>query len=50
LPELDLIDSKAGKPVGIHKFIGHRPFDAFAYPDGELQMIQWATSGSPIAN
>ena len=25
LPEIDFIDDKAGKPVGIHKFIGRRP-------------------------
>jgi hypothetical protein len=24
LPEIDFIDDKAGKPVGIQKFIGHR--------------------------
>ncbi len=29
LPELDFIDDKAGKPVGIHKFIGRRPIAAF---------------------
>ena len=25
LPEIDFIDDKAGKPVGIHRFIGRRP-------------------------
>jgi hypothetical protein len=25
LPEIDFIDDKAGKPVGIQKFIGRRP-------------------------
>jgi hypothetical protein len=45
LPELDFIDDKAGKPVGIHKFIGRRPIAAFGNSDGDLQMLQWATAG-----
>jgi hypothetical protein len=45
LPELDFIDDKAGKPVGIHKFIGRRPIAAFGNSDGDLQMIQWTKSG-----
>lgn len=48
LPELDFIDDKAGKPVGIHKFIGRRPIAAFGHSDGDLQMIQWTTSGSGV--
>ncbi|MFZ1413328.1 MAG: HAD family hydrolase [Defluviicoccus sp.] len=46
LPEIDFIDDKAGKPVGIHKFIGRRPIAAFGNSDGDLQMLQWTTSGS----
>ena len=45
LPELDFIDDKAGKPVGIHKFIGRRPIAAFGNSDGDFQMLQWATAG-----
>ena len=45
LPELDFFDDKAGKPVGIHRFIGRRPIAAFGNSDGDLQMIQWTTSG-----
>jgi hypothetical protein len=45
LPELDFIDDKAGKPVGIHKFIGRRPIAAFGNSDGDLQMLQWTASG-----
>ncbi len=45
LPELDFIDDKAGKPVGIQKFIGRRPIAAFGNSDGDLQMLQWATAG-----
>ena len=32
LPELDFIDDKAGKPVGIHKFIGKRRSPPSATP------------------
>ncbi len=45
LPEIDFIDDKAGKPVGIHRFIGRRPIAAFGNSDGDLQMLQWATGG-----
>lgn len=46
LPEIDFIDDKAGKPVGIHKFIGRRPIAAFGNSDGDLQMLQWTCSVS----
>jgi hypothetical protein len=46
LPEIDFIDDKAGKPVGIQKFIGRRPVFAFGNSDGDLQMLQWTASGS----
>ncbi len=45
LPEIDFIDDKAGKPVAIHRFIGRRPLMAFGNSDGDLEMLQWATSG-----
>jgi phosphoserine phosphatase len=45
LPELDFIDDKEGKPVGIHKFIGKRPIAAFGNSDGDLQMLQWTAAG-----
>jgi hypothetical protein len=45
LPEIDFIDDKAGKPVGIHKFIGRRPIAAFGNSDGDLQMFQWTAAG-----
>jgi phosphoserine phosphatase len=44
-PEIDFIDDKAGKPVGIHKFIGRRPVFAGGNSDGDLQMLQWTTAG-----
>jgi phosphoserine phosphatase len=45
LAEIDLVDNKAGKPVGIQKHIGRRPIAAFGNSDGDLEMLQWATSG-----
>ena len=45
LPEIDFIDDKEGKPVGIHKFIGRRPIAAFGNSDGDLQMLQWTAAG-----
>lgn len=45
LPEVDFIDDKAGKPVGINSFIGRKPLAAFGNSDGDLQMLEWATSG-----
>jgi phosphoglycolate phosphatase-like HAD superfamily hydrolase len=46
LPELNFIDDKAGKPVGINQHIGRRPIAAFGNSDGDLQMLQWAAAGS----
>ena len=43
LPELNFIDDKAGKPVGINEFIGRRPIAAFGNSDGDLEMLQWTT-------
>jgi hypothetical protein len=45
LPEIDFIDDKEGKPVGIQKFIGKRPVFASGNSDGDLQMMQY-TAGS----
>ncbi len=45
LPEIDFIDDKAGKPVGIHKFIGRRPIAAFGNSDGDVEMLEWTTAG-----
>jgi len=44
--QVDFIDDKAGKPVGIHKFIGRRPIAAFGNSDGDLQMLQWTAAGA----
>ena len=45
LTEIDFIDDKASKPIGIHKFIGRRPIAAFGNSDGDLQMLQWTSAG-----
>ena len=46
LPEVNFIDDKAGKPVGIEQFIGRRPIAAFGNSDGDLQMLQWTAAGA----
>jgi len=45
LPQMDFIDDKAGKPVGINSHIGRRPVAAFGNSDGDMQMLQWTTAG-----
>jgi phosphoserine phosphatase len=46
LPEIDFVDDKAGKPVGIQMRIGRRPIAAFGNSDGDLQMLQWTAAGA----
>jgi hypothetical protein len=46
LPEIDFIDDKAGKPVGINKYIGRQPIAAFGNSDGDQQMLEWTQRGS----
>ena len=45
LPEINFIDDKQGKPVGINQHIGRRPVFAFGNSDGDLQMLQWTAAG-----
>jgi len=45
LPELNFIDDKAGKPVGINQHIGRRPIMAFGNSDGDFEMLEWTTAG-----
>ena len=45
LPDVDFIDDKEGKPVGIQSRIGRRPIAAFGNSDGDLQMLQWTMAG-----
>ena len=44
LPEADLIDDHAGKPVGIHQAIGRRAIASFGNSDGDFEMLEWTTS------
>ncbi len=45
LPEINFIDDKDSKPVGINQHIGRRPLAAFGNSDGDLQMLQWTAAG-----
>ena len=45
LPEINFIDDKQGKPVGINQHIGRRPIFAFGNSDGDFQMLQWTAAG-----
>jgi phosphoserine phosphatase len=44
LAEIDLVDDKAGKPVGIQQVIGRRPTMAFGNSDGDFEMLEWTTT------
>ena len=44
-PEIGFIDDKEGKPVGIYQHIGQRPILAFGNSDGDMQMIEYTTTG-----
>ena len=37
------VDDKAGKPAGIHEFIGRRPIACFGNSDGDQAMLQYTT-------
>ena len=43
--EVDFIDDKAGKPVGIHRYIGRRPILAVGNSDGDFEMLEWTSAG-----
>ena len=48
LPEINFIDDKVGKPIGINAHIGRRPVAAFGNSDGDLEMLQYTTlAGGP---
>ena len=46
LAEIDFIDDKTGKPVGINSHIGRRPIAAFGNSDGDRQMLEWTQGGA----
>lgn len=41
------VDDKAGKPAGIHEFIGKRPIAVFGNSDGDKQMLEYGTIANP---
>jgi phosphoglycolate phosphatase-like HAD superfamily hydrolase len=45
LPQIEFIDDKAGKPVGINMFIGRRPVAAFGNSAGDREMLEWTVAG-----
>src|SRR6185436_1715654 len=45
LSDIQFVDDGPGKPAGIQTFLGRRPIAAFGNSDGDLQMLQWTTSG-----
>lgn len=46
LAQLNVINDKDVKPVGIHQHIGRRPLAAFGNSDGDLAMLQWTMAGT----
>jgi phosphoserine phosphatase len=46
LAEIDLIDDKGGKPVGIDRYIGRKPVLAGGNSDGDLEMMRWTDANS----
>jgi phosphoglycolate phosphatase-like HAD superfamily hydrolase len=48
LPEIDFIDDKTGKPVGINAHIGRRPIAAFGNSDGDREMLEWTQAGGGV--
>jgi phosphoglycolate phosphatase-like HAD superfamily hydrolase len=44
--KIEFIDDGPGKPVGINRFIGHRPILAFGNSDGDQQMLEYTAAGS----
>lgn len=45
IPQVGSIDDGQGKPININLHIGRRPIMAFGNSDGDMQMLQWTTSG-----
>jgi hypothetical protein len=48
LPEMNFINDKEGKPVGINQHIGRRPILAFGNSDGDHAMLQWTAGGDGL--
>jgi phosphoglycolate phosphatase-like HAD superfamily hydrolase len=41
------VDDRAGKPPGIHEFIGRRPIACFGNSDGDKAMLEYTTISNP---
>jgi phosphoglycolate phosphatase-like HAD superfamily hydrolase len=46
LPEINFVDDKEGKPVGIHQYIGKRPVFTAGNSDGDYAMLQWTSTAT----
>lgn len=46
LPEINFVDDKEGKPVGIHQHIGKRPVFTAGNSDGDYAMLQYTSTGT----
>ncbi len=49
LPEINFINDKAGKPVGIQQHMGRRPIAAFGNSDGDFEMLEWTRPAPDLA-
>ena len=45
-PQLNFLDDKEGKPVGINQHLGRLPIAAFGNSDGDIPMLQWTLAGA----
>ena len=48
LPELNFMDDKSDKPVGINQHIGRRPIAAFGNSRGDKEMLEYTQGGSGL--
>lgn len=46
LPEVNFINDKAAKPVGIEQHIGRRPVFTAGNSDGDYEMLQWTSTAT----
>jgi len=46
LPEINFVDDKEGKPVGIWQYIGKRPVFTVGNSDGDYAMLQWTSTAT----
>ncbi|OAZ05498.1 HAD family hydrolase [Flavobacterium succinicans] len=46
LPEVNFINNKDGKPVGIYQHIGKKPVFTAGNSDGDYAMLQWTSTAS----